>query len=426
MKYGNQFSVVKSFYDWCVENNRMDLNDRFDEEKNCCTTKDVGYQSNQKWWFKCEKLLHDSEEYYMCFVTRSPQRRLSCRKCNSLAQSVIDKFGEEYFYEHWHSSNVLDPWNISRGSKAKVIIQCDKKDYHVYEQDAASFAKGIGCPYCINRVVHPNDSLASVFPEIIDRWSSKNTKSPYEYSPHSEQKVWFKCPAGVHDDYQQKIANAVIYEFRCRQCSIDTSRVPEDLTGQKFGRLTAVSLDTDTECSLTKEGHTRYRWWCKCDCGNPDLKSVLACHLKSHKIQSCGCIRHEECSQLQFKVEKYIIDNYDCKITHEYNCGIIAINPSTGRQLPYDNEIIFSNGKKMIVEVMGESHYKVDLYTRKNAKRHGFTPEEELQDLQRRDEHKKDYAILQGYSYLAIPYWTEYDETYEQLISDAIHKILNP
>ena len=33
MEYGNQFSVTKSFYDWCVENNRMDLNDRFDEEK---------------------------------------------------------------------------------------------------------------------------------------------------------------------------------------------------------------------------------------------------------------------------------------------------------------------------------------------------------------------------------------------------------
>ena len=33
MKYGNQHEVTKSFYDWCVENNRMDLNDRFDEEK---------------------------------------------------------------------------------------------------------------------------------------------------------------------------------------------------------------------------------------------------------------------------------------------------------------------------------------------------------------------------------------------------------
>ena len=32
MEYGNQFSNVKTFYEWCVENNRMDLNDRFDED----------------------------------------------------------------------------------------------------------------------------------------------------------------------------------------------------------------------------------------------------------------------------------------------------------------------------------------------------------------------------------------------------------
>ena len=426
MKYGNQHSVVKSFYDWCVENNRMDLNDLFDEEKNGCTTKDVGYQSNKKWWFKCARLLHDSEQYYMSVITRNPNKKLLCRKCNSLAQVVIDRFGEEYFYKHWHISNKLDPWSIPYGSNTKVILQCDKKDYHVYTQSASSFVKGIGCPYCINRLVHPNDSFAAVFPEMIDRWSDKNIKSPYEYSPHSAEKVWFKCPTGVHDDYQQTIAHAVEYKFRCRQCSIDASKGPEDLIGQKFGRLTVVALDTETESTPTKDGYIRYRWRCKCDCGNPDLKSVLACHLKSHKIQSCGCIRHEECSQLQLKVEKYISENYNCKINHEYNCGIVAINPNTGRQLPYDNEIIFSDGKKMIIEVMGESHYKVDLYVKKNANRHGAIPEEELLDLQRRDQHKKDYAISQGYSYLAIPYWTEYDESYEQLISDAIHKILNP
>lgn len=48
MDYGNQFSVTKSFYSWYVENSRMDLNDRFDEEKNGCTTKDVGYKKQFK------------------------------------------------------------------------------------------------------------------------------------------------------------------------------------------------------------------------------------------------------------------------------------------------------------------------------------------------------------------------------------------
>ena len=100
MEYGNQFSVTKSFYDWCVENDRLDLNDRFDEELNKCTSKDVGFKSNLQWYFKCPSGKHDSQLHYMCAVTRNRNTKLSCNKCNSLAQVVIDRFGEEYFNKH--------------------------------------------------------------------------------------------------------------------------------------------------------------------------------------------------------------------------------------------------------------------------------------------------------------------------------------
>ncbi len=226
MKYGNQHNVVKSFYDWCIENDRMDLNDRFDEDKNGCTSKDVGYKSNKKWWFKCPKDMHESDKYFMCFVTNNPKRNLVCRKCNSVAQAIIDQFGEDYLNIHWHSDNKTSPWDIpAKSAKYNVIIQCDKKDYHVYSQAASSFTKGVGCPYCINRKVHPNDSIASLYPEIIERWSDKNEKSPYEYSMHSEQKVWLKCPNGKHEDYLQRLSNAFIYNYKCPKCSLEETSV---------------------------------------------------------------------------------------------------------------------------------------------------------------------------------------------------------
>jgi hypothetical protein len=96
MEYGNQFNNVKTFYEWCVENNRMDLNDRFDTELNKCTTNDVGYKSNKQWYFKCPRGIHDSELYYMSIVTKNSNKDLVCRKCHSLAQIVIDRFGQEY------------------------------------------------------------------------------------------------------------------------------------------------------------------------------------------------------------------------------------------------------------------------------------------------------------------------------------------
>lgn len=97
MEYGNQFSVTKTFYEWCAENNRLDLNERFDVDKNGCTTKDVGYQSNKKYWFKCPRGIHESEEFYITVLTRSHSSG-KCRKCNSVAQIVIDKYGEDYLW----------------------------------------------------------------------------------------------------------------------------------------------------------------------------------------------------------------------------------------------------------------------------------------------------------------------------------------
>lgn len=62
----------------------------------------------------------------------------------------------------------------------------------------------------------------------------------------------------------------------------------KDITGQKFGRLTALHR-TDTVKGKTK-------WLCLCDCGN--LTEVRISHLTSKHTTSCGCIHKENTSKL--------------------------------------------------------------------------------------------------------------------------------
>ena len=52
-----------------------------------------------------------------------------------------------------------------------------------------------------------------------------------------------------------------------------------DLTGQRFGRLTAIEYVGNS------------KWLCKCECGNE--KIVCRGHLKSGAIRSCGCYNRE-------------------------------------------------------------------------------------------------------------------------------------
>lgn len=61
---------------------------------------------------------------------------------------------------------------------------------------------------------------------------------------------------------------------------------PVDITGQRFGKLTAVKPVYRVD---SKSGKSKRMWLCKCDCGNK--KVVLATNLTKGITRSCGCLR---------------------------------------------------------------------------------------------------------------------------------------
>ena len=57
-----------------------------------------------------------------------------------------------------------------------------------------------------------------------------------------------------------------------------------DLTGHKFGKLTALEYKGDKSASGER------MWVCKCECGN--VKLIQRKHLQNGYTKSCGCIAH--------------------------------------------------------------------------------------------------------------------------------------
>ena len=55
----------------------------------------------------------------------------------------------------------------------------------------------------------------------------------------------------------------------------------KDITGQKFGKLTAIKM-----VGYTKAHNTL--WLCKCDCGNENI--VNSSYLRNGQVKSCGCL----------------------------------------------------------------------------------------------------------------------------------------
>lgn len=73
-------------------------------------------------------------------------------------------------------------------------------------------------------------------------------------------------------------------------------KLPKDLTGMKFGRLTVLCRAEDR---VYKDGRKRIAWNCRCDCGN--TKEVLGENLKSGYTKSCGCLQKEKAAMAQLK-----------------------------------------------------------------------------------------------------------------------------
>ena len=218
-----KISKILSLYDWCIENNKQDILDRWDYKLNDCSPKNIIYNSKQKRWLKCPLKIHKSELQDISNFVYENTKALNCKACNSFAQWGINNLGTDFLKKYWnYEKNIgVDPWVISKSSGTKVWIKCQEKDYHgSYKVRCSDFInKNSRCPYCKHFKIHLLDSLGALYPESLKYWSDKNKKSPYEYSPHSAKGVYWKCPDGKHKDYKRCIHDSVKLNFHCRKCN---------------------------------------------------------------------------------------------------------------------------------------------------------------------------------------------------------------
>jgi very-short-patch-repair endonuclease len=224
----------QSFYDWCIENDRLDILNRWDSELNKCSPNEVTPHGDSKYWFKCPRGIHSSELKLIKTVTDNNHNTMKCKKCNSIGQYIIDTYGVDSlnYYWDWYNNtkedgSLIDPFSVAKGSRKSVYIYCQKHSYHgSYLISAYNFIYGKRCPRCIGKTgkVHSFDSFGQYIinnygKEFLQEiWSNRNIKSSFEYSSHSTQKVMFKCLENKHNDYSRSIQGSIVAEFRCPEC----------------------------------------------------------------------------------------------------------------------------------------------------------------------------------------------------------------
>lgn len=191
----------------------------------------------------------------------------------------------------------------------------------------------------------------------------------------------------------------------CRKCGyrfVSEAKI-KDLAGQRFGKLTAISLTGE------KNSRGLMLWNCKCDCGNECV--VSSGDMVEGNSVSCGCTRMSQ-SKLEIYVDQYLgtdgskpFDRYESQVRFDDLRGV-----SDGK-LSYDFGLYDGDGNlECLIECQGRQHYEpVDW----------FGGEAKFEVQQFHDELKREYAFDHGIKLVEVPYTLRTYDTVAAYLRDA-------
>jgi hypothetical protein len=228
------------------------------------TPRDVTYGSGKRLWWRCRK----GHKWQATVLNRS--RGSNCPFCSgkkadreNCLSTLMPTLAQE-----WHPKRNLPLLveKVTPGSNRKVWWKCRKG--HEWQSTIVNRSQGRGCPFCSNKAVNEENSLATLRPDLAVEWHpSKNLEStPNDVTVGSERKVWWKCGKG------HEWKTAVLHRSRgsgCPYCS--GLRVRADTCLAVTNPVIAGEWHPARNGGLTPFGlarHSRKLVWWKCRKGH--------------------------------------------------------------------------------------------------------------------------------------------------------------
>lgn len=196
--------MKKSLYEFCMENNKKDLLQEWDDAANGeMTPHTVTYGSGKKAWWRCKK------GHVWQAMINSRSSGSGCPVCSG--KRVLDGDNDlaaelPELAEQWHpTKNVpLTPAQVTRGSRRLVWWRC--KNGHEWRAAVKSRTGGSGCPICTGRRLLPGENdLATVCPDLAEQWHPEKNGAlkPGMVMSTSVCRVWWRCEHG--HEWQAKV-----------------------------------------------------------------------------------------------------------------------------------------------------------------------------------------------------------------------------
>lgn len=197
----------KSFEEWCIENNRQDVLNRWDYDLNNCLPSEIGYGSAKNCWLKCDKYKeHESEFVNIGNFTSGHNGTVNCKKCNSLGQYIIDNYGKEFLNKIWSNKNTKSSFEYSYKNMKKVWWKCINDEHEDYYRDINGSNKAdFRCPECVQerRESFLQEKVRIYLENLNNNFiiSHENKCTIVPINPKTKMKLPFDNEINIHGKY---------------------------------------------------------------------------------------------------------------------------------------------------------------------------------------------------------------------------------
>lgn len=213
-----------SLYDWCVQNNRQDILDRFDYDKNQFKPQDVSLYAKIDMYLKCPDGVHDSAVYQVATLGKH-NSKLECKYCNSFQHWCIINNRQDLLDRWDYELNSKSPLNTARTSPSKYYFKCPRglhtsTSYKLVNLTKYSYGEAL-CTQCNSFAQWGIDNIDKDF--LLKYWDyEKNVDinpwlTPYRARPTTV--IYMKCQYNIEHGSYKTFPDHFVSGARCPKCA---------------------------------------------------------------------------------------------------------------------------------------------------------------------------------------------------------------
>jgi hypothetical protein len=340
--------------------------------KNNCSPREIFLSTAKKYWFKCETCEHEFEtspnnlsrdRWCPYCVNKKLCDDDGCSECFEKSMASCPKV-----LDHWSTSNEITARQCFRNSNKAYKFDCEECK-HTFEMMARLVSSGCWCNYCANRILCEDERCNICFTKSFASspyakyWSEQNTQQPRQVFRHAGGNYWFDCHKCGHTF--MAMINNISKDSWCGFCHhlklCDDAGCRTCFEKSFASHLRSKSWsdkNKKTPRQVTKSTATKY--WFVCD-KNP-------VHIFQTALDKIALGRW--CPYCKNKTEDklygWLTTKLKLKVDRQKRFPW-AINPATGKCLPYD---FWLPDQNTLIELDGPQHFRQIA---------GWTPPEETQ-----------------------------------------------